>query len=117
MTTKNSEEKRDTLHRCLMSVVSILSKMAESAASSSELDLSSVLPLAEKLTNTYSQKTINTALVILCRHLDDGIVKIGLEDVARTPSKVEKATLLYRIFFLSFIANGMFLVDREEKPQ
>lgn len=107
---------QDELHGCLMLIIRILSKMAESAGmtSNAELELSPALPLIEDLTSAYSQKTTNTALLFLFKHLDDGIVKIGTEDEEeRTPSETEKRTLVYRIFFLSFIANGMFLVDRE----
>lgn len=106
---------QDELHGCLMLIIRILSKMAESAGmqSNADLDISSAIPLMEDLTKAYSQKTVNTALLFLFRHLDNGIVKIGSEsdDVERTPSEEEKSVLAHRIFYLSFAVNGMFLVN------
>lgn len=110
---------QDELHGCLMLIIRILSKMAEAAGmqSNADLNLSSAIPLMEDLTKVYSQKTVNTALLFLFRHLDNGIVKIGSEsdDVKRTPSEEEKKVLAHRIFYLSFVVNGMFLVDEEKR--
>lgn len=106
---------QDELHGCLMLIIRILSKMAESAGmqSNADLGIASAIPLMEDLTNAYSQRTVNTALLFLVRHLDKGIIKIGSEskDDERTPSDEEKSVLAHRIFYLSFAVNGMFLVD------